>query len=1603
MKRFIFLALCLLFVFMFCQPVIAIGENTCEINGLGYVSLKDALASVQNEDTITLLKNIEYSEGIVVDDKRITFDLNGYTLNVINDAEEDTIEEMSGLYVKGNSTVALEGEGGFNVIGSWYGVFAECNEDERSEVTVTNATGIERDGVAAQHSKVTVKGDVTSTGSTYSGVWASYENAEVFVEGNIYSNGEMSMGVNIDTLAVITVKGSVIVSGDNSIGINVNEKADVTVKGNITVSGDSSTGVYLEETDGRLSFVTINGEIIAPNYITIDSIYLDELTPFDCNYNLEISENYLYYGGYWGSYIYVSAHSGGHGSVDDPYLISNPTQLNAIHFLSRWGTNFHYKLVENIDLDGIYSMGEGWEPIGHTEVPFTGSFDGDGHTISNLCINRQYQNGIGLFGSIAQYSEIRNVGLINVDITGRHYVGGLVANNEGIITNSYVTGKVSGVTYVGGIIAQNINSITDSYFDGIVSQVKGHESDELYCAGGLIGYNYEEGLISECYSLGTVQSEGNGIGGFVGKNFGLITDSHAISSVTGYNEVGGMIGYNEGIVNNSYGDCSVTGGYWVGGLVGSNYDVNAFITNSYFTGTVSATLSFIGGLVGENCGGTISKCYTDNVTVFSTEYYVGGLVGVNIGFITLSYSTGDVTGRNYVGGLVGASHINLSGSGEILEEINSSYSICTVEGEMYVGGLVGYNEISIFGSFAKGDVIGMENDVVYYTYAGGLVGYNIGKVTDSYAWGDVFGHDMIGGLIGYNEADILNCYEIGLVTGENNTGGLIGFNLSGNEIIGSFWNNNTSGQDSSDGGTSVGSVTMKQKVTYVNENWDFNIIWGIKTSENEGYPFLRWQIDNEFAGGNGTEEDPYLILTTDHLDNVRKHLDKYFRQIADLDLSGYRSVSGWLPIGMSTAPFTGSYDGNGYTIENLFINQVGEWNNRFPAGLFGYTGAEAEILDLTIENVDITGCYYVGSLVGNNSGKIYNVNISGNVTGEWDTGGLVGFNSGLITECYFFGDVRGNNIVEYGDWTGGLVGYNSGGIISRCQSYVRLFSEGKYTGGLVGENLNCGIITESCSGGDITGGSYIGGLVGDNSGEITNCYSICMVIGLSYVGGLVGGNSGPISNSFSNGTVDGSYDVGGLVGSSTDSTIAYCYWDTETSGKSTSAGGIGKLSVEMKEQATYNNWNFITIFDIVSTFNDGYPFLRWQFNDSPVLSELLIDSLTDTTCELSFTTDKSGIYYYLVYTEAEEAPDIETIKSQGEATAKSYGIATDAINNVFIDELTALMAYKVYIILEYSEKNHSNIAVLSFTTLEGLLNIPSEPQNFTATPGDSLVVLSWTSPVSDGGNTITKYEVSKDNGLNWENVALNTSYTFTELTNGTVYTFKVRAVNSAGKGSEAITSIMPIATSVPDSYTITVQNDGNGTANANFITAASGIEITLTATPNSGYSFKTWMVLSGEITINNNKFIMPNQNVILKAVFEKNFVETPVYTIIEGADCYWSKDETLNTRIVCNGDIAKFIGVKVDNTLISSDKYIVDSGSTIITLDSEYLSTLSVGKHTVEFIYTDGSVMTNITILADISGQPDITLIVLLSIFGLLSATGIFGTILYVKKRRAIQ
>jgi len=352
----------------------------------------------------------------------------------------------------------------------------------------------------------------------------------------------------------------------------------------------------------------------------------------------------------------------------------------------------------------------------------------------------------------------------------------------------------------------------------------------------------------------------------------------------------------------------------------------------------------------------------------------------------------------------------------------------------------------------------------------------------------------------------------------------------------------------------------------------------------------------KYGGGTGAAHDPYMIYTAEQMNAIgadANDWDKHFKLMADIDLGGFTGTA-FNIIGPSYGnPFGGVFDGNGKTIANFKYTCIG--TDRI--GLFGCVAASAQIKDLGLidPNVDAGTGSWVGSLVGYmDQASISNCYVEGgSVSGNDHVGGLVG-SGGPISNCHATARISGSHNI------GGLVGYNWD-IISNCYTTASV-SGGDTVGGLLG--WNNGTINNCYSTSNVTGNYLLGGLVGVNDKIITNCYSSGDISGGDKVGGLAGGQTwdGTIANCYSTGSVSGNEIVGGLVVENYGGSVTASFWDIQTSGQSTSAGGTGKTTTEMQNINTYLNagWDFVAesvngtedIWSICEGTN--YPRFVWQ-------------------------------------------------------------------------------------------------------------------------------------------------------------------------------------------------------------------------------------------------------------------------------------------------------------------------------------------------------------------------------------------------------------------------
>ncbi len=510
--------------------------------------------------------------------------------------------------------------------------------------------------------------------------------------------------------------------------------------------------------------------------------------------------------------------AGWEGTEDKPYLIKNPAQLNNV----RDELESHFVLINDVDLTDFND----WDPIGDFEErdPFLGFFDGRGYEISNLCINLEEVIRVGLFSYIDGEAVVKNLNIIDADVTGRSHTGILAGGNgfddtDSQIINVYTSGSVEASFAVGGVVGTNYALVEDSSFDGTVVGVglEFENTGMIAATGGLVGQN-RGGKIINSYTSGIVDGEGIYVGGLVGLNIQI-------------NEIGGNI-------SNCFSDAEVIGEFNVGGLVGHTH-LGSEIKNSHASGSVTGK-ELIGGLVGVNEQGLIYNSYALG-DVSGTET-IGGLVGFNdsgdnYGLVELSYSKSLVEGEHSVGGLIGFS------KGKALKSFATGELIGKNEG--HFGGLLGDNEGTIEQCFAAVDI-----EIVNAgegSVAGGLVGWNPkeGEIKNSYSTGKINSTGDgpgTGGLVGVNDSNILYSYATGEVVAENRVGGLVGSNRNEAEVKYSYYDKDTTKQDDDEGkGLPKSTANMIQQMTFEPE-WDFDDIWSI--DEGSSYPYFQWQTDN---------------------------------------------------------------------------------------------------------------------------------------------------------------------------------------------------------------------------------------------------------------------------------------------------------------------------------------------------------------------------------------------------------------------------------------------------------------------------------------------------------------------------------------------------------------------------------------------------------------------------------------------------------------------------------------------------------------------------------------------------------------------------------------
>jgi len=700
-------------------------------------------------------------------------------------------------------------------------------------------------------------------------------------------------------------------------------------------------------------------------------------------------------------------YGGGTGEPNDPYLIFDANQMNAIGADSNdWDKCF--KLCADIDLSCF--TGTSFNIIGYyvsynDTKPFTGVFDGNGHTISSFTYTT-YKSYIGLFGYINS-GEIKNLGLIDAIVDGGmgKCVGTIIGGNSGSITNCYSTGSVMGDTAVGGLVGFNFGTITNCYAAALVS---GKNS-----VGGLAGRNFE--TITNCYSTGSVTGEG-GVGGLVGENYskGTINNCYSIGSVSGYNDIGGLVGLNEygRKFTSSFWDIETSGQANSAGGTGKTTDEMQMA--STFAGfgcepvwTIDEGVDYprlwwenkpgdpiiepsYGGGTGEpndpymiytteqlNTIGLV-LCHWDKHFKLMADIDLGGYTGTE--FNIIGYYVDRWDKMPFTGCFEGNGHaiwnfgytstdIDCIGLFGYVSDLNAEIKDLTLcypnvdGGYAYsVGSLVGWMEKGLILDclITGGEVSGDDYCV------GGLIGLlgNDGTVSGCYSSCIVIGHKDVGGLVGSSTGAILDCGYIGNAWGKMSTGGIVGRNTGG-----------------------------------ISNCWTEAKVFG----------------DHEAGGLVGYDSGGTILKS-----------------------SAFGVVSGRMEVG--------GLVGYAYGTSISYSCMMGDIKgDHETGGLVGYSSYKSTISH-SFSDVNISGKRYNGGLVGETSyATISNSYATGRVSGSnWYIGGLIGMNDkSTVSNCYATVVVSSSDIVG----VGGLVGRNTGDVSASFWD-IEISGQGTSDGGI---------------------------------------------------------------------------------------------------------------------------------------------------------------------------------------------------------------------------------------------------------------------------------------------------------------------------------------------------------------------------------------------------------------------------------------------------------------------------------------------------------------------------------------------------------------------------
>ena len=817
----------------------------------------------------------------------------------------------------------------------------------------------------------------------------------------------------------------------------------------------------------------------------------------------------------------------GEGTAAKPFLVETAADLlslsSAVNYSGSYTvskkafTGIHFLQTADIDMSGVPNF----EPIGFaTSSAFNGTYNGGGHRISNLNVDRRDDQYAGLFGIIETDGRVSDIVFDNPSVNStKTHIGTAAGLSKGSISGIHVSGGNvgSGTAQVGGIAGNASGPVSGCSFRGTINA--GSNS------GGIVGL--ANGSITDCVSMAEITANRKSaiIGGVAGSVSGdtvKVSGCHfggEISDRFGSTTIGGITGYfQRGVISG----CMNTG--------------------HIYSKSVSTNTTNISGISGLLSAGTVTDCLFSGWIESPDAKTITGLVG------TVTKLVGSATKPD---------------EPKILNSLVTGLIVCpnSMTGNEFVGTtIVDYTEIS--GLIFDSQTSNRRSATGGMTTRQLTSGQPVGQLQSS-AWD--FTKEMYPSLksLAGTDAAILAASPFFLADGDEagavKNDIILSPGKEGKEIE---WLLLAGGKYAKTGnGLRIEDHTARMTATRACNDTLVAFLG------KDLYKVAVLKIVPPEFEGDGTEQSPYLLKNRDDIIAFRNAVDYqgmrytgvHFQLAADIDMNGDTGFIGLSSQGPDGA-FNGTFDGNGHAIRNWIVDRARLENGKpaesgasqLMAGFFLYTGQEAVIKNLTIDSsCHIMAGSHVAALVSQNNGTIVNCRNNARVTGLYnEAGGLVAANNptGIIR------DSQNNGAVECGRQIAGGVAAANLGLIERCQN----------DGTVTNDVFSTLSPTRNLMGGT-------GGITGYNSGTVADCLGAGTVDGPKIVGGLVGENreKGRILTSLVTAVCldpDDESAHGALIGSqkNTTDTLSCLYYDVQlsatTAGNHSSQPGISGLT-----------------------------------------------------------------------------------------------------------------------------------------------------------------------------------------------------------------------------------------------------------------------------------------------------------------------------------------------------------------------------------------------------------------------------------------------------------